>query len=225
MNSLSSQTQSRWPSLDPLLQAGYERVASPGVEFGARMRLTGMTSLSAGIDEERAPGAWRQHHASDVLDRNVFINFMWSWDEEEHRVRQVTEAVALDGIIFALAQGSSELASAASRLSDLKRLTEEDESEPSINVDSARETAIFLIRSQRHLGRPRIAVNPKGLLLVEYEIAENGVLAVEFFPSAWVRYAAVSAPATAETERARIRGTVPRDLALEMIQPFMAKFR
>ena len=84
---------------------------------------------------------------------------------------------------------------------------------------------IFLIRSQGQLGQPRIAINPDGLLLVEYRIAESGVLAVEFLSSDLVRYAAVSAAATAGIERTRISGTVPKNVALSMIRQFIVNLK
>ena len=152
-----------------------------------------------------------------------FLHSTWPWDEEERQVQRVTEAATLEDIISAL--GHDELDPVASRLSELARLAEEDENEPPTNVGSAREMVIFLIRSQGQLGQPRIAINPDGLLLVEYRIAESGVLAVEFLSSDLVRYAAVSAAATAGIERTRISGTVPKNVALSMIRQFIVNLK
>ena len=139
----------------------------------------------------------------------------------DRNIQRIAEAGTIDEIITVLAECGNELAAVASRLSELERFVAEDDDESPMRLDSARAMTIFLILSQGQFGRPRIAVDPAGLLLVEYGVAESGILAVEFLSADFVRYAAVSAAATADGTRLRINGTVPASLALEMVRLFV----
>ena len=104
-------------------------------------------------------------------------------------------------------------------LSYLHRIVEDDQDEPSINLDSLRKLALFLL-SERRLGNPQLGVNPNGLILAEWPVGEKGVLAMEFLASGGIRFAAISGPAQSGVETKRISGTLSKSETLNAVRPF-----
>ena len=139
---------------------------------------------------------------------------VWSIDELSS---QISNAEMPEAIITVLRRGG--LDAVADRLSYLHRLVEDDQDEPSINLDSLRKLALFLLTEQQ-LGNPQIGVNPDGLTQAEWPVGEKGVLAMEFLPSGFIRFVAISAPAQRGVECKRVSGTLSKSETLNAIRPF-----
>lgn len=114
------------------------------------------------------------------------------------------------------------LAVIADRLNYLRCLADEDPEEPSIEIESLRALAYFLM-SERQLPDPQIGVTPNGLIQIEWSVRSSGILAMEFLPSGLIRFAAISGPAGFGDERFRVNGTLPKDKALAAIQMFSSQ--
>ena len=139
---------------------------------------------------------------------------VWSIDDLSS---QISNADMPGTIITALWRCG--LGAVADRLSYLHRTVEDDQDEPSINLDSLRKLALFLL-SERRLGNPQLGVNPNGLILAEWPVGEKGVLAMEFLASGAIRFAAISGPAQRGVEIKRISGTLSKSETLNAVRPF-----
>ena len=139
---------------------------------------------------------------------------VWSIDDLNS---QISNAEMPEAIITVLRRGR--LDAVADRLSYLHRLVEDDQDEPPINFDSLRELALFFL-SERQLRDPQIGINPDGLTQAEWPVGEKGVLAIEFLPSGFIRFAAISAPAHPGVECKRVSGTLSKSETLNAIRPF-----
>lgn len=115
-----------------------------------------------------------------------------------------------------------ELDAIADRLLYLQQLVEDDPDEPSIEIESLRVLAHFLM-SERQLPEPQIGVTPDGFIQIEWPVVTNGILAMEFLPSGLIRFAAISSPTQPGVERLRVNGTLPKDEALAAVQPFSSQ--
>ncbi len=110
----------------------------------------------------------------------------------------------------------------ADRLGYLHKITLDDPDEEPMTLESLKELALFLM-SERQLPDPRIAISPDGLAQIEWQVGDNGVLAMEFLPvDSLIRFAAVSAPAKRGVQRMRVYGTLPKDDALNAVKAFTA---
>ena len=107
----------------------------------------------------------------------------------------------------------------AARLVHLHRLTEDDPEEPGISIESLRGLASFLQHEPR-LPNPRLGVGPDGIMQVEWRIAEDGILALKFLPSGFIRLAAISPLAKLGRNRRRFSATLPASRVWESIRPF-----
>ena len=110
----------------------------------------------------------------------------------------------------------------ADRLNYLRCLADDDPEEPSIEIESLRALACFLM-SERQLPDPQIGVTPNGFIQIGWPVRSNGILAMEFLPSGLIRFAAISGPARIGDERLRVNGTLPKDKALAAIQLFSSR--
>ena len=112
-----------------------------------------------------------------------------------------------------------ELDAIADRLLYLQQLVEDDPDEPSIEIESLRVLAHFLM-SERQLPEPQIGVTPDGFIQIEWPVATNGILAMEFLISGLIRFAAISSRGEPGIDRLRVRGTMPMDATLKAVSPF-----
>ena len=110
----------------------------------------------------------------------------------------------------------------ADRLGYLHCLTDDDPDESPIELESLRAMAIFLM-SERHLPDPQIGINPNGLMQIQWRVLSSGLLAIEFLSTEMVRFAGISEPARPGVERVSVNGTLPKDAALEAVQPFTSQ--
>ena len=111
------------------------------------------------------------------------------------------------------------LGAIADRLGYLQKMVADDPDEQPIVLDSLRQLALFLM-SERQLPDPQIGVNASGLMQVEWRVPEDGILAMEFLPSDFIRFAAVSAPVTHGPQRMTVSGTLGKDATLEAVGVF-----
>ena len=107
----------------------------------------------------------------------------------------------------------------AARLVHLHRLVDEDPEEPRIPIESLRGLASFLLNEPR-LPSPRLGVGPEGFIQAEWRVPEDGMLALKFLPSGFIRFAAVSAPVQPGIERRRVNGTLPAPAVSDAIRAF-----
>ncbi len=107
----------------------------------------------------------------------------------------------------------------AARLVHLHRLVDEDPEEPRIPIESLRGLASFLLNEPR-LPIPRLGVGPEGFIQAEWRVPEDGMLALKFLPSGFIRFAAVSAPVQPGIERRRVNGTLPAPAVSDAIRAF-----
>ena len=107
----------------------------------------------------------------------------------------------------------------AARLAHLHRLVDEDPEEPGISIESLRGLASFLLEEPQ-LPSPRLGVGPEGFVQAEWRVPEDGMLALKFLPSGFIRFAAVSAPARPGIERRRVNGTLPATDVADAVRMF-----
>ena len=123
----------------------------------------------------------------------------------------------ITGVVRALGRDA-----VADRLVYLQELVEEDADEPTMDIESLRAMALFLL-NERNLPNPQIGVNPDGLMQIQWQVPSSGLLAMEFLSTRLIRFAAISEPARPGVERLSVNGTLPKDAALEAVQPFTSR--
>lgn len=119
----------------------------------------------------------------------------------------------------AIALEQSGYSAIAARLLELHRLADDDREEPGISIESLRGLASFLQHEPR-LRSPRIGVGPTGIVQAEWRVAEDGMLALKFLPSKFIRFAAISPRGRLERTRRRFSGVLPASEVWEPIRPF-----
>lgn len=123
---------------------------------------------------------------------------------------------SIRNVAIALEQsGFSEI---AARLVHLHRLADEDPEEPGISIGSLRGLVSFLQHEPR-LPSPRIGVGPTGVMQAEWRVADDGMLALKFLPSKFIRFAAISRGAQLGRKRRRSSGILPASEVWERIRP------
>ena len=132
---------------------------------------------------------------------------------------RIANATSTEEVVTVLEMNG--LDSIAARIRYLQGLLDDDPDEPSLQVDSLRVLTRFLL-GERQLGNPELAVDPDGLAHVEWNLADGGILAMEFLPSGLVRFAAVSGQARVGVERTRVNGELPQGEALDAVRSFTA---
>ena len=111
------------------------------------------------------------------------------------------------------------LAALGERLQYLRNLGAHDSAEPPMEIESLRALARFLIGG-RQLPDPGIGVTPDGLLMANWRVPPEGLMALEFRPDSLIRFAAISASAKHAADRTSINGELPIDEALAALSPF-----
>ena len=137
--------------------------------------------------------------------------------EIDYRGR-IAEAGTADEVVEAL-RGFG-LIEAAERIAYLVGLGIDDPEEPPLNFESLLALADLLV-SDDCVSAPVISTDPDGLLLAEWRVPPDGLMAFEFLPGGRIQFAAISAPADSDTERASVYGTLPKDKALAAVAPFL----
>lgn len=119
----------------------------------------------------------------------------------------------------AIALEQSGFSATAARLVRLHRLADDDPEEPAISIESLRGLASFL-QHQPRLSSPRIGVGPTGVTQAEWRVAEDGMLALKFLTSKFIRFAAIFPRGQLGRKRRRFSGTLPPSEVWERIRPF-----
>ena len=114
----------------------------------------------------------------------------------------------------------------ADRLRYLYDLARDDPEEQPIHIRSLRHVASFLL-SYPQLVDPEVGTSPNGFAHVEWNLPDrsvdrsgNGLLAMEFLPTAMIRFAALSSPHRPGSERLTVHGTMPANEMLDAVRPF-----
>ena len=115
-----------------------------------------------------------------------------------------------------------ELEPIADRLVYLQECVADDPEEEPMDLESLKQFASFIM-SERQLRQPRIGVNPDGFIQAEWELTTDGGIAMNFLPSGFIEFAAISAPATHKVQRIRVSGTLAKDNALRDLAPFFSR--
>ena len=136
---------------------------------------------------------------------------------------QVENASTPEEIINILRQFN--LDAIANRLTDLRKLVEDDPEESPMELESLRSLATFLMSEirERQLPEPEIGVTPDGLVEIAWSLPpHNGILAMDFLLSGQIQYTAISAPAQHGVERKIASGTSPKDEIMKDVQSFIS---
>ena len=199
----SEDSASYFQSMPASLDSGHQQVA--------------LVWLGENLQEVATPLAHKVIYAdvtSEALSTSVQITTRPAWRPQLDAASTHEEIIAILRLF--------ELDEIANRLGYLRQLVEDDPDEPSMAIESLRALAIFLM-GERQLPDPRIGVTPDGLAQIEWRFPTNGILAMEFLSSGLIRFAAISAPAQRGVERLSVNGTLPKDAALEAVQPFTSR--
>ena len=109
----------------------------------------------------------------------------------------------------------------AEQLEELLEYIDEDLSEPEIVLDSLKGMVLFLIEESQ-FESPVIGLDPVGNVQAEWSVFDDGLLVMNFRPNGLIRFVAISAPARPGIVRMRDKGTLPKSLVLQRIQPFLS---
>ncbi|MYD97518.1 MAG: hypothetical protein F4X98_09050 [Gammaproteobacteria bacterium] len=114
----------------------------------------------------------------------------------------------------------------ADRLRYLYDLARDDPEELPIHIRSLRHVASFLLSNPRLID-PEVGTSPNGFAHIEWTLPGfsadrlgNGLLAMEFLPSAMIRFAALSSPYRPGKDRLTVHGTMPASETLDAVRPF-----
>ena len=156
----------------------------------------------------RFPASTDQLAASSFVERLCELNFN-SWLENATDISTIVAALRF-----------RKLHPLADRIVVLDKFCEEDPTEPSIEVDSLRYLALFMVTELR-FPKPRVAVSPDGLMQIEWRIPEDGIVAVKFLNNGQLQFAAISGSKDSRFERQHISGTHWKKHALNAIRSFI----
>ncbi len=107
----------------------------------------------------------------------------------------------------------------SSRLNELLRFEEDEPDAPPMDIESMRNMVLFLWQ-RTDLPTPEISTSPKGLASCEWQLRQDGILAMEFLARGMVRYACVSAEIDEMGERERANGVTTRKNASGVVSSF-----
>lgn len=157
-------------------------------------------------------------HSVDSVDTATPINEEFTKSTWWHR--NIVKAASENEIIDLLRD--VELEPIADRLVYLQECVADDPEEEPMDLESLKQFASFIM-SERQLRQPRIGVNPDGFIQAEWELTTDGGIAMNFLPSGFIEFAAISAPATHKVQRIRVSGTLAKDNALRDLAPFFSR--
>lgn len=117
----------------------------------------------------------------------------------------------------------------ADRLRYLCDLARDDPEEQPIHIRSLRHAASFLLSNPRLID-PEVGTSANGFAHIEWTLPDfsadrlgNGLLAMEFLPSAMVRFAALSSPYRPGKDQLTVHGTMPPSETLDAVRPFAVR--
>lgn len=158
----------------------------------------GCTATNAGTSEILADGGSR-------------LREMVSW-----RLYLDMASTAREIIDLLLELGRS---SVANRLAYLEGLHDDDPDEPPIEFESLRTLASFML-SEGQFPDPEIGLTPRGLAVGQWRTLPDGILAMEFLPNDWIRFAGISCAVQPFSQRRRISGELEKHKAIDAVRDF-----
>lgn len=109
--------------------------------------------------------------------------------------------------------------SVADRLIYLEGLHDDDPDEPLVELESLRTLASFVL-SEGQLPDPEIGLTPRGLAVGQWRILPDGILAMEFLPNDWIRFAGIGCAVQPFSQRRRISGELEKHKAIDAVRDF-----
>ena len=194
--------------LSPSTRKAYKFEAYPSC---ARFFVVARPGAQRYLSNDAPTGKYRDHWHSTAELQGLLLP---AWRALITKATSKEEIVAVFRI-FGLVE-------IADRLRYLFELDAEEPEEPSIELESLRNMALFLM-GKRQLQNPEIAASPNGLVLCEWQLPHHGILAIEFLPSDTIRFAAVSGSTDESGQRKRVNGTLPEDDALAALRTLLPK--
>ena len=107
----------------------------------------------------------------------------------------------------------------AKRIDNLRGLHQDDPEEPRIVFESLRTFVCFLM-SERQLPKPAIGLGPSGHTIAQWRIPPDGILAMEFLPNDWIRFAGIGSAPRPPNSRQRVSGTLGAHQVMKSIRFF-----
>ena len=130
----------------------------------------------------------------------------------------IRSAKTKEEIISTLRFGGA--AALANRLVYLNDLTESEPGERPVDLESLRGSALFIMENPQ-LPEPQITVSYDGLVYLRWKLRNDGVLGMQFLPSALVRFTAVLHRQDPKPQRRSISGVLPPSEAVGAVKPFV----
>lgn len=113
--------------------------------------------------------------------------------------------------------------SVAARLDHLKKITDEDPEDLSLDVESLRSSILFM-SEHRQMPRPQIMASSTGLVYLRWIIGEDeGVLGMEFAPSRMIRFTAILHASDLNPKRSSVSGFLSCNDMINAVRPFIDK--
>ena len=109
--------------------------------------------------------------------------------------------------------------SVADRLDYLERLHDDDPDEPLMEFESLRTLASFVL-SEGQFPDPEIGLTPRGVAVGQWRISPDGILAMEFLPNDWIRFAGIGRAGQPSGHRPRISGELEKHKAIDAVRDF-----
>ncbi len=109
--------------------------------------------------------------------------------------------------------------SVADRLVYLEGLHDDDPDEPLIEFESLRTLAGFVL-SEGQFPDPEIGLTPRGFAVGQWRTLPDGILAMEFLPNDWIRFAGIGCASHPLNQRRRINGELERHKAIDAVRDF-----
>lgn len=114
----------------------------------------------------------------------------------------------------------ADLGAIADRIDYLDRLDDDDPDEAPIQVDSLRRLASFLIE-ERALKKPRIGVSSDGSMQIEWDLENDGILAMQFLSAGPIQFAAIAGDVSQNITREHLSGTLQKADMMSVIRPLL----
>ncbi len=104
----------------------------------------------------------------------------------------------------------------ADRLVDVVELLREEEEEWTAHPSSV-STFVRTFTGAPELPIPVVGISPRGTIQAEWPICEKGRLVMDFQAADRIHFVAISAPATADSKRRKLQGTLPRGEVVQQV--------
>lgn len=110
------------------------------------------------------------------------------------------------------------------RLAYLHKLPADDPDGKSIDLESVRRFAFFIIINRHRLFEPQISISPDGLVGAEWWMADRGILSVEFLPSEDVKFTTIFWQPGHDDAQRCINGKLPPNEMVDVVWPHIGQW-